>query len=73
MFANNFPRHARAKHPEKLQELNIKPKLKQIGPPYSFIRGMVNTCIEHDKDTKTKDQKREITIQKAQSQQKKDL
>ena len=63
MWANNFPEHARAKHPDKLQELNIKPKRKQIGPPYSFIRGMVNRCIENDKDTTSKDQIREITIQ----------
>ena len=63
MSAANFPKHARRKHPEKLQELNIKPKLKQIGHPYGFISGMVKNCIQNDKETKTKDEKREITIQ----------
>ena len=63
MWANNFTRHARAKHPDKLQELNVKPKVKQIGPPYTFIRNMVNDCIHTDKDTKSKEEKREITIQ----------
>ena len=63
MLHSNFLPHARRKHPDKLQELNVKPKLKQIGPPYSFIYIMVNNCIEHDKDEKSKDQKREITIQ----------
>jgi hypothetical protein len=63
MRANHFPGHARRKHAEKLQELNIKPKVKVIGPPYSFIYRMVKRCIEQDKDEKTKDEKREITIQ----------
>ena len=63
MRSEHFPKHARAKHPDKLQQLNIKPKVKQIGRPYGFIRDMVKNCIQIDKDTKSKDQKREITIQ----------
>ena len=63
MRSEHFPKHARAKHPDKLKELNIKPKVKQIGRPYGFIRDMVNNCIKTDKDTKSKDEKREITIQ----------
>ena len=64
MQARSFSTHARAKHPDKLQELNIKPKIKVIGSPYRFLRHMVNSLIQTDKDTtKTKDQKREITIQ----------
>ena len=39
---NIFSKH----NPDKLQELNIKPKLKQIGPPYTFII----KCIQNDKD-----------------------
>ena len=63
MWTSSFYKHARRKHADKLQEINIKPKVKQIGPPYSFIYEMVNNCIQNDKDTKTKDEKREITIQ----------
>ena len=34
--ADYFPGHARRKHPNKLQELNVKPKIEKIGPPYTL-------------------------------------